>query len=233
MKLPQPLYVELTQEQIDFARVMAESAAIGGHSHVHCAPNQRQRQLGEDQVTGQLGQIAGCVWARGGIDEYAVARAYATVYSGSPHPTPIRGSNVGVKGSLIRGTQGLWQYRLPVRPGDIRRDSVYVLALVPPDSFMKQHPVVLLVGWATTDEFPDEVESGGPCEGAYVRHVPQLHSLPPFRWPGGGAQVCDDVLLDAIEDAAGVPSERRWAKVRERWSARQSQLEALAQKHNV
>lgn len=160
---------------------MAKKACIGGSSAVR--QEDRSARLLEDQIIGQMGQMALSLYWFGTPQPYLDARAYANA-----HPTEGDGGsdildmNLDVKTSLMRASDDPFSYRMLVRPRERHEGNVYILALIP--KLLKVDTQVNLVGWVADHELPKNPATMGQFAGAYLVTADQLHPLPPIRWRG-------------------------------------------------
>lgn len=175
----------LGPREIRYCKYYAELAEIGGRSEVR--QGNRQKTLSVDQFVGMLGQYAFSLYLTGSPQPFysqrLVANANPTV---GDNGQDILGANLDVKTSLMRNSQDPMTYSLVIRPKEIHKDHVYVLALVEPndESALKLSiPLaVYLVGWAFQPELPDKTENDGVFKGAYVVPAKNLHQMIPLYW---------------------------------------------------
>jgi len=216
--LPRPLIVPFSPTDCDIAAKWAVLAERGGVSYVRETGEERDTTLSEDQLTGQLSLLAGSRLLTGDIEAYRTARAYAFEQPSGSHPTPVRGSDVCFKGSLLRGPQPLWRYRLSVPPKEMRVGWTYALVLIPdlivPLLVPGCSTFALIIGCATVRMFPDTIAGSGVFKGKYTLQVPQLDVIAPSH----GIQYASDALIAALETHLGVREDERWAAVQPRWA---------------
>lgn len=160
----------------------SELASLGGVSQIRDRQD-RQENLGIDQLVGQIGQYAGSRWLTGSSEQYRVSRWVA---NRNPElgdgGSDILASNIDFKASLVRNTsKSLLTYNLPVRQRERHTDWLYVLVLVT-DVVPQKSAQAHLIGWATTDMLPEKPDDGGVFRGAYTIQAMNLNPLPPFRW---------------------------------------------------
>lgn len=176
--MPRPIEIPVSEGMLRTAQRLGRAACIGGRSSVRDAED-RMDALEQDQIVGQLGQMALSLWKDGHLGEYLIQRAVANA-------DPLRGdggsdlvgSNVDVKASLMRSSDDPLSYRLPVRPAELHDGWVYVLALV--DPMMTR---VWLVGWATSEDLEGVRPAiDGPFLGARCIPAVRLRPLPPIDW---------------------------------------------------
>lgn len=168
--------VYISPGELEDLRSFARRAEIGGISHVR-AKAERSRALKEDQLVGILGHYAASMCIFDGAEAFLEARAKA---DRNPHVgdggSDLPG-NIDVKSSRIRNSaRPLRHYKLPVRPHEMSRSTVYVLALV---ELGPSSALVRLMGWARGNDLPDDVcrESGHPFEGAYILGATELEPM--------------------------------------------------------
>jgi hypothetical protein len=163
--------VRLTPGQLELCQGYAEQACMGGHSQVRTVD--RQDALYVDQLVGQIGMLAGHLYYIGDYHLYVQARetANAEPWKGDGG-YDIPGVNVDFKSSLMRASANPADYRLLVRPAERHRWWVYVLVLL---SDLGGNAI--LMGWATDEMLPAQVEQAGPFEGAHMLHADQLRPM--------------------------------------------------------
>lgn len=174
-----PVRIQVQESMLRLAQEQGRLAQIGGASSVFPDHEERMDRIAEDQVVGQLGQMALAIWKDGHLGAYHEQRSLANA---SPLKgdggSDLVGANVDVKASLMRGSTDPMRYRLAVRPREMHGGWVYVLALVEP-----LMTAVSLVGWATSDDLASRgVEADGPFSGARCIPAGELRPLPPFDW---------------------------------------------------
>ena len=154
----------------------AKKAEIGGRSQIRNNV-QRQNNLAEDQLVGQISTFCGSIILTHSPEGYIKAREKANA-------TPTQGdngidicglANVDIKGSLMRYSSNPLNYRLLVRPKERHNNWIYVLGLVPKERPYKCH----LVGWAKDDDLPNDTYSGEikSLHGAYVIDAVKLRKI--------------------------------------------------------
>lgn len=170
--------VTLSEADLRLAARQAGLAALGGTSQLR-SRDDRAASLNDDQLIGQLGQLALHRYWFGDVSRYVLGR-----YFQNRHPwegdlgEDIPAANVDVKCSRMRRSPDPLSYNLCVRPRERHAGWVYVLALLPQGNDRE----VLLVGWAADRELPDEPEASGPLAGTYRLSAEALHPLPPVRY---------------------------------------------------
>ena len=173
------LAIELTQSEFNLAKYHAMRAEIGGVSRVRDL-RERTATISEDQLVGQLGNIAIHKYLHGHSQQYAIGR-----YVQNKNPRvgdggeDVLGMNLDVKTSLMRQSENFYSYHLPVRPHEMHQNWVYVLALVKPDFELTWN--VFLMGWASSNMFPPPEESG-VFKGAHLLRADKLVPLPPIKY---------------------------------------------------
>lgn len=154
----------------------SKKAEIGGRSQIRNSI-QRQQNLSEDQLVGQISTFCGSMILTGSPDGYIKAREKANA-------NPTQGDNgidicglpnVDIKGSLMRYSSNPLSYRLLVRPRERHNHWIYVLGLVPKERPYKCH----LVGWAKDSDLPEKTYSGEikSLHGAYVIDAIKLRNI--------------------------------------------------------
>lgn len=173
------LTIDLTQSEFNLAKYHATRAEIGGVSRVRDLRD-RQASIGEDQLIGQLGNIAIHKYLHGHSQQYALGRYMQNKFPRSGDSgEDVLGMNLDVKTSLMRQSDNFYSYHLPVRPHEMHPNWVYVLALVKPDYETTWN--VFLMGWASSNRFGAPEESG-VFKGAHILRADKLVELPPIRY---------------------------------------------------
>jgi len=120
-----------TNEQIQLAKNMAKQAEIGGVSWVRDKVS-RDINLKDDQLVGQLGELAASVYLTGSIDCYIQHR---TERNKNPY-TGDDGTDImeyDVKTSLMRYGQDPTKYNLLVRPRERGKNKKYLPVFISKD----------------------------------------------------------------------------------------------------
>lgn len=167
------------ERETRYVAAMALGASLGGGSQIR-SPEERITALRQDQMVGQLGQMALSLYWFGDSRQYDIARWYANrnpnIGDGG---SDIPGMNVDVKTSLMRSSEDPLDYRLLIRPKERHEGWIYVLALV--KKLRKVGTEVFLVGWAADYQLP-KMDQGGLFDGAHVMNARDLNPLPPVQW---------------------------------------------------
>lgn len=154
----------------------SKKAEIGGQSQIRNSV-QRQQQLSEDQLVGQISTFCGSMILTGSPNGYIQAREKANANpTQGDNGIDICGlSNVDIKGSLMRYSSNPLSYRLLVRPRERHKNWIYVLGLVPKERPYKCH----LVGWAKDSDLPTQTYTGEikSLHGAYVIDAIRLRKI--------------------------------------------------------
>jgi hypothetical protein len=218
---PQPEYIGQTlwEEQtrvitipsaaVPYAVFNAQQAMVNteddgySSSRIHHDLDERLSKSAEEQLTGQLGQIAQCLYEFNSLDTYHESRAYHNA-----HPrakglhSDIPNLAYDTKTSVIRTTRPLLEHNLLLREAECVPDFVYILALIlaedmPLDQVelaelaerlpMRNLPSVpvTLVGWVPTKELDYTAPYVAPPVPGFVGFfLPayMLHPLPPRKW---------------------------------------------------
>lgn len=152
-----------------------------GASSIRSTEN-RAETLSQDALTGMAGQYAAMkhLFGADAVPHFLRGQWRCGLY-GSDQGHDLDACNIDFKASLIRSTvKPLIDYRLCVRPRELRRGWIYLLSLV---TFPTEDAAnVALIGWATTNMLPRTPESSGPLEGAHALPAKDLNPLPPFTW---------------------------------------------------
>jgi hypothetical protein len=171
----------LEPHHIALCRKNAALAQIGGVSRIR-SREEREATLPEDQLVGQIGECAGCIWLTGTDTSYRLSRALANdKRTQGDRGKDIPASNIDFKGSLHRNQDlPLTAHRLSVRPHEWHENWVYFLVMV--DLLPDGGALASIMGWAHTNMLPPEPNGTGEFKGAYVLFCRDLHPVPPFRW---------------------------------------------------
>jgi hypothetical protein len=156
-----------------------KAACVGGRSRIRAAGTARRATLQQDQRIGLLCNLAVCEFLMGTAQpwKYMRERADANPTAGDGG-IDVPGIRVDVKGSAMRGSTDPMAYRLAVRPAERHERCTYVLCLVP---IGVAPETVVLVGAATEDELPVEVERSGVFAGAFVLPAKRLRPIDQYR----------------------------------------------------
>lgn len=163
--------VELTVSDIKLCTDYASRCSLGGHSQLR--GSDRMVKLAQDQLVGQLGQLALSYYWTGSSFVYKTSRWFADLDptrgdGGSDFP----GTRLDVKTTKLTHPEFL-DYHLLVRPKERHKDNVYIFALAcDPKQMESENWTILLVGWAHDDEF----------NGAYAVKAYKLNPLPKITW---------------------------------------------------
>jgi hypothetical protein len=177
----------LSGREVKYCMDMAKRAEIGGISNIRSNHSERMGKIKIDQIVGQIGQYALAIYLFGEPQKYYIQRMVADI-----NPTvgdngqDIIGSNIDVKTSLIRSELDYLEYHLAVRPKELYRDHIYILALVEPNfsgSIMPNQDLnVYLLGWSTAENLPSETSQSGVFQGAHILKAYDLQPLMPIKW---------------------------------------------------
>ena len=179
--------IPLGHGHLRLARKHAAKSALGGTSHVRPDTDARQDNLGVDQLTGHLGNLALSLYWYGTTHPYVMGRTlqdkFPTVGDGG---SDLPGLNVDVKTSLIRKPDPTLQdYNLIVRPRELHPGTVYVLCLIERQEYPPDNAACLahLMGWADARTLENAgVASYGTFAGAFTIPAMQLTPLPPLTY---------------------------------------------------
>lgn len=168
------LTYKLTDDQFELALKQVRPACIGGISRIRSG-DERQNSLAEDNLIGQLTNLALSLYCFGSVEPYLFSREQANV---NPHNgdggMDLPNLKIDVKGSRRRDRdRDLLSYKLPVRPAERHEGWAYVLGIV------DLPKIVHLVGWVKDSGLPAAPCSGGVFAGAYVLQARDLRALPP------------------------------------------------------
>ena len=169
--------IRFSPDDVRLAKYHAKQACVGGVSRVRDG-DERAKELGTDQVVGQLAQLAVCKYIMGSRALYRQTRWHQ-----NRHPKlgdggfDLPGLNLDIKGSKLSPNRLPEDHRLPVRPEERHDGWVYVLVLISTD-----FNYGFLVGWASDEDLPDKPEGCGVFEGAYVLRGSDLNPIMPITW---------------------------------------------------
>lgn len=177
-----PCIINLTEHQLDEAKLYAEASSIAGSSAVR-EREDRLDNLKTDAIVGHLGNMALCLYWHGTLDHYRQMRWMQDRF---PHVgdggADLPGMNVDVKASLIRNAEKpMKDYHLVVRPREFHDDHVYILGLVQRTDHGAR---VYLVGWETAEELKTyyQDDDDNIFKGAYAMKADRLQWLPPMTY---------------------------------------------------
>jgi hypothetical protein len=164
MDIKDIITLRLNQQAMAIINNMAGKACLGGVSHVRERAD-RLDSLNVDQIIGQIGTYGCTEYLLGTNEPYIRMREEINK---NPHigddGVDIPGTNIDVKTSFMRSNSlPMLKYRLPVRPAERHEDHRYILGLV--SEYSKQHAILHLVGWASTDMLPNKLETKGVFSG--------------------------------------------------------------------
>jgi hypothetical protein len=163
-------------EFVDLVISNAKKAEIGGRSQFRNSSN-RNTNLAEDQLVGQISTYCASVVLTGSSEGYIKARekANANPLIGDGGIDIIGLNNIDVKGSLMRYSNNPLNYRLLVRPRERHTNWIYVLGLVPKSRPYQCH----LVGWINDSNLPIKTYDGHikSLHGAYVVEASCLNKI--------------------------------------------------------
>ena len=163
--------INIQHEHLHMIAVNAKAAEIGGKSNIR--GKDRTATLAQDQLVGQMGNYAGCLYLTDSVTPYIKSREAANANplkgdDGSDMP----GYRLDFKTSLMRHSNNPVHYRLIVRPRERHEGNAYVLALVPYTTGTTVH----LLGWTIDDELPP-IQTKGMFKGAHVVPATDLYSM--------------------------------------------------------
>jgi hypothetical protein len=141
---------------------------------------ERLLRMKEDQLTGQLAQLAGTVYMTGSDQMYRIQRWNCM-------QTPDRGDGgydipglcLDWKGSRLRPGLQPTSYVLPVRPRERKPDWTYCLVVVDARQSMAYCHIM---GWVSDKELEGKLQTSGLFNGAHVVGYSELHPLPKLTW---------------------------------------------------
>lgn len=180
------ILIPIGSANFERAAAYAKQAELGGTSQIRSAKD-RQRKLQQDQLVGQLGQMAFCLYLTGNSNMYRLSRYWVNIDpsrgdGGSDFP----GANVDVKTSKVSADRidDLLNYNLVVRTKERHARSVYVLAFAIDQG---DRWTVALVGWASDKDLPQESTTDARFPPningeAFLIRADKLNPLMPLEW---------------------------------------------------
>lgn len=175
--------IRLSAAQVQTCHENAILCSLGGRSHIRKGDD-RQERLCQDQLVGQLGELACCLAWFGSDEHYLKAREIANA-----NPTKgdggsdIPNTNIDAKTSLMRTHKDPLKYNLLVRPRERHANWIYVLVLLKTLEGIKEDGATLyVVGWMDDGSLPAKTAGGGPFRGAHVVPASKLNPFPKINW---------------------------------------------------
>ena len=160
---------------------MARAAMIGGMSNIRGSQD-RKEKLYEDQLTGQLGELALSLLVSGSPVLYLSRRQRINKNPrDGDNGSDLDGYWIDVKTSMIRRAKNPFSYHLVVRPREKHKGLAYILALVEMKDMMAKEADVLFVGWEMSENLPSHVQSSGEFEGAFSVGASFLKPMENFK----------------------------------------------------
>lgn len=180
------ILIPIGAANLERAAAYAKRAEIGGTSQIR-SEKDRQRTLQQDQLVGQLGQMAFCLYFTGNSNMYRLSRYWVDLDptrgdGGSDFP----GANIDVKTTKVSEDRAgdLLNFNLIVREKERHANSVYILACA-----INQDVgwTVALVGWAADKDLPKEPTTDARFApnrngAAFVIRADKLKPLMPLEW---------------------------------------------------
>lgn len=175
--------IKLEKPHITMCLYHAERCTLEGRkSQIFGVGEERESRNAQDQVTGQFGTCAFAIWQfEDGLWLYNETRKK---HNRDPWKgdggSDLNNYQIDVKTSRFRSENlGLLNHRLPVRPAEYHRGTVYVLCISDYDNdytYVTNH----FIGWCTAEELPKRKQTSGPFKGAKVRVGYSLHPMSSF-----------------------------------------------------
>lgn len=176
--------IRLRSSEMDLIRWWARQKEFDGASQFRDRQRRNER-MSEDQLTGQMCDAAASKLLFGSLHPYCISRWHASIHpyvgdGGSDLP----GTNIDVKGRLMRHSKEVMDYDLLVRPAERHAGTVYVHCVREPDGI---EGLVYIVGWIGEDDITDRPVSESDnlhrsLVGAYLTTAKDLHPFPPIQW---------------------------------------------------
>ena len=171
--------VHLTRQQLVVCWQQANQWWLGGNSQIREVEDRREMLI-EDQLVGQIGNAAGCLWWYGNMDAYLQSReiANADPWRGDGG-SDLPGLHIDFKTSMMRGPQDPAYYKLLVRPAERHKGCVYIRVLIPKFKVEELGAGlnVFITGWAKETDLPDQYETDGIFAGAYSLESDKLRPI--------------------------------------------------------
>jgi len=182
----QIVQVVLDSSESLLVRQMTLLACTGGKSQIFQDQQERNKRRLIDNAVGQAGELAINILAFQerdfGKTMYINSRNKANA---NPHlgddGMDILDTHIDVKTSMIRSSsrsQDMLSYNLVVRPQEFKEGWVYVLGLIYQKEITDPKIVVNIIGWAHSDDFPDEIETQGLFKNTFPLRASNLNPLP-------------------------------------------------------
>ena len=169
---------EKASELVKFFRPKIEATGKSG-SHIQDT-KERLERLADDQITGQVAQLAGTLYLTGTDHEYRMQRWVSMLH---PHlgdgGYDIPGLQLDFKGSRLKGGRKPHDYKMLVRPQERKPEWCYALAVV---DISSDKAKAYMMGWFSDEEIKCKPQSSGLFAGAHVISIEQLHPLPTLNW---------------------------------------------------
>ena len=169
---------EKAAELVRFFRPKIEATGKSG-SHIQDT-NERLKRLADDQITGQVAQLAGTLYLTGSDHTYRMQRWISMLH---PHlgdeGYDIPGLQMDFKGSRLKGGKSPHDYKMLVRPQERKHKWCYAFAVVEINSNKAR---AYMMGWFSDEEIKCKPQSSGLFAGAHVISIEQLHPLPTLNW---------------------------------------------------
>lgn len=213
------LVIEFTEEQIQKCKARAENACIGGRSNVHSNREDRNSNLNENQLCGQLGEMALSIFLTGSTDAYEEARDKADA-------NPTEGDDgydllefrVNAKASFMRSkSRRMSEYHLIIPEDEASSDFCYIMMLIECPPYQSETRVHLM-GCSTIQNM---VKRNKPNwnRPKYLKMAKDLDPISSIRiddWRDLGVEVKEEekrepkqlLLFDAPDEAPSRPA--RW-----------------------
>lgn len=179
-KLALPV-VHLSLPELKLARENAELCSFGGISRLR-SKAEREETCSDDNLTGQVCELAFSKYWFGSIEPYRQAR-----WIRNQNPKQGDGGydypamTMNVKGSLRRDVKRPFEkYHLLVRPKERKSWATYIQAVA--DLSLTDDPFVVFLGFLTDAEIVGKVDEGWHFQGAHAIPFSDLHRLPPYSW---------------------------------------------------
>lgn len=184
------LTITLSTTDLYHIKQRAKLTAWGGQSAIR--QDNRQETLHTDQLIGQCGEYAGCMYLTGGNHRYYMSQLMserlhkfdAKLGDGGED---ILGLNLDFKTSRQGEKTDILNHKLAVRPNEFKQGWVYMLMLVLRNDELigfnfDKNIDVCIAGWASSDMFPKHTAKQGIFEGAYCLPVKKLIAPMPIKW---------------------------------------------------
>lgn len=174
------IYVPLSFEQFLIVEKEAKKLELGGKSAIRDNRQDRMRNIRNDQIIGQCGEMALSLYLTGKIDKYIERRneLNKTLWKGDGG-SDFPNLKVDIKSSRKNDRLDYLDHNFLLKPKEYHLDTVYIQSLVKVTGVTA---LVVLVGWIKACMLPPKPREEGMFSGSYVVPCYDLNPLPPLLW---------------------------------------------------